>query len=58
MKKEVLKFSPKKRNFSLEEDIFTKLIEKRELGAYFVVKDNFCPVGRPEQIKEFYQAFL
>ena len=57
MKKEVLKFSPKKRNFSLEEDIFPKLIEKRELGAYFV-KGNFYPVGRPEQIKEFYQTFL
>lgn len=56
MKKEVLKLSPKKKAFSLEHEIFPKLIKKKELGAY-LTKNKFYPIGRPEQIKEFYQSF-
>lgn len=56
MKKEILKLSPKKKVFSLEEEIFPKLIKKRELGAY-ITKDKFYTIGRPEQIKEFYKSF-
>jgi len=56
MKKEVLKLSPKKKVFSLEEEIFPKLIKKKELGAY-ITEDKFYPIGRPEQIKEFYKSF-
>lgn len=56
MKKEILKLSPKKKIFSLEKEVFPKLIKKRQLAAY-VTKTKFYPIGRPEQIKEFYQSF-
>jgi NDP-sugar pyrophosphorylase family protein len=56
MKKEVLKFSPKKKAFSLEYEIFPKLIKKRELAAY-ITKNKFYPIGRPEQIREFIKSF-
>ncbi|RKX94239.1 MAG: D-glycero-D-manno-heptose 1-phosphate guanosyltransferase [Spirochaetes bacterium] len=56
MKKAVLKLAPKKKAFSLEFEIFPKLIKKKELAAY-IVKNKFYPIGRKEQIREFIKAF-
>jgi len=56
MKKEILKVIPKNKFFSLEEKIFPKLIKKKQIGA-FIIKDKFYPIGRPEQVKEFYNTF-
>lgn len=57
-KKEILKLMPKKKSFSLEEEVFPKLIKKRQLGAYATKnKNKFYPIGRPEQIKEFCKYF-
>ncbi|MCD6177967.1 NTP transferase domain-containing protein [bacterium] len=56
MKKEVLKLAPKKKVFSLEFEIFPKLIKKKELAAY-ITKNKFYPIGRKEQIREFIKTF-
>ena len=56
MKKEILKAIPPNKFFSLEEKIFPKLVKKKQIGA-FIIKDKFYPIGRPEQIKEFYNTF-
>jgi NDP-sugar pyrophosphorylase family protein len=56
MKKDILKLSPKKKSFSLECEIFPKLIKKKQLAAY-LTKNKFYPIGRKEQIREFYDYF-
>ena len=55
-KKELLNLMPKKESFSLEEEVFPKLIKMKQLAAH-VTKNKFYPIGRPEQIKEFIKYF-
>lgn len=56
MKKEILKLSSKKKTFSLEGEIFPKLIKKRQLAAY-ITPTKFYPIGRKEQIIDFKRYF-
>ena len=56
MKKEILKLAPKKKTFSLEYDIFPKLIKQKQMGAYSI-RNKFYPIGRKEQIREFINSF-
>jgi len=56
MKKKVLKMAPRKKAFSLEYEIFPKLIKQRQMGAY-PITNKFYPIGRKEQIREFMKSF-
>jgi NDP-sugar pyrophosphorylase family protein len=55
LKKEVLKFIEKDIRVSLEQEVFLKLIQQKQLGA-FITKQRFYDIGtkeRLEKIKEY-----
>ena len=43
--------------FSLEKDVFPKLVEKRELGAFKVENDHFIDMGIPKDYKKLCNTF-
>ncbi len=55
LSKRVLKFSNK--IFSLEKDLFPKLVEKNEIGCFKVYNDNFIDIGIPSDYKKLCKKF-
>ena len=44
--------------FSLEKNLFPKLVEKQKLGAFKVENDNFIDMGIPEDYKKLYNNYI
>ncbi len=43
--------------FSLEKDLFPKLVQNQELGAFKVSNDKFIDIGIPEDYEKLYKMF-
>jgi D-glycero-alpha-D-manno-heptose 1-phosphate guanylyltransferase len=54
-RKDVLKLIPRDTVISLENDIFPRLINRGELGAY-VTSERFYDIGTPDELKTFEEA--
>ena len=52
LKKKVLNYAPPSRDVSLEEDLYPRIISKRQLYAY-VCQDRFYDIGTPNRLCHF-----